>query len=227
MLSFTKLAQETFDQHNLLRNSPTSFIPDLEALLPLFKGQVLHRPNEIPLRTNEGPSAIKECIQFLKAQKPLPSLQWVPEMAQAAQDHAEDIGPKGIVGHSGSDGSSMSSRLEKYGEWESCVGENIDFGGKNSREVVCNLIVDDGVGSRGHRKNIFNPSYKNCGVGAQKHTAYKTCIVIDYAGGYTRKGEKPRDTGYGGYGASDGGKKVDYDYGKPGQFSDVKGILYI
>ena len=136
MVSFGKLTQETFDAHNQLRANPQSFIPDLEGLLKLFKGQVMHKPGEIPLMTNEGPGAIKECIQFLRAAKSLPLFQGVDEMARAAQDHADDIGPKNIAGHSGSDGSSMTSRLEKYGDWESCVGENIDFGGKTGREVV-------------------------------------------------------------------------------------------
>lgn len=194
MFPSKSLSQETFDEHNKLRQDPRSFIKDLEAMIPLFKGSVLHRPGEIPLMTNEGPSAITECIAFLKKASPLPPFTLVPELSQAAQDHADDIGPKGISGHTGSNGSSMSSRIEKYGNWESCVGENIDFGGKTGREVVVNLIIDDGVSSRGHRKNIFNPGYRVCGVGAQKHTTYRTCIVIDYAGGFTKKGAAPKFT---------------------------------
>ncbi len=50
------------------------------------------------LSTNEGPSAYKEAIEFLKKASPLPSLKWSDEMARAASDHANDIGPKNIVG---------------------------------------------------------------------------------------------------------------------------------
>jgi uncharacterized protein YkwD len=44
-------------------------------------------------------------------------MTWSDEMTKAAKDHAKDIGPKGITGHTGSDGSSMNSRLERYGGW--------------------------------------------------------------------------------------------------------------
>jgi len=196
-MQIADLVKDTFNQQNLLRSSPDSFIPDLEALLKLFKGNVLHRPGEIPLMTNEGPGALKECISFLRTAKPLPIMTWSDEMSKAAQGHADDIGPKSIVGHSGSDGSTMSSRLEKYGDWEDCLGENIDFGGKTGREVICNLMVDDGNATRGHRKNIFNGNYRVCGVGAQKHGAYKICVVLDYAGGYCKKGQQPKDDGFG------------------------------
>jgi len=46
--------------------------------------------------------------------------------------------------------------------------------------------------SRGHRENIFNESFKFCGVGAFTHTVYKTAIVFDFAGGLKGKStEKP------------------------------------
>lgn len=206
-----QLILDTFEEHNKLRKSPQSFIPDLEATLKLFKGQVLHRPGEIALMTNEGPSAITDCISFLKSASPLAPFSLVQELAQAAQDHADDIGPKGIVGHGGSNGSTMSSRIEKYGDWESTVGENIDFGGKTGRDVVINLIVDDGNMGRGHRKNIFNPKFKVMGVGAQKHTAYRTCIVIDYAGGFSKKGAGGGVGGFGFGGVKGGDQPFGYD----------------
>lgn len=49
------------------------------------------------------------------------------------------------------------------------------------------LVVDDGVPNRGHRHNIFNPSYKIVGIGAYYHSEYRICVVLDYAGGFIKK----------------------------------------
>jgi len=140
------------------------------------------------LITNEGPNAIKELIDFLKAQKPMAAFTWNEEISMSAQDHASDIGPKGICGHDGSDGSDMTGRIERYGEWESTIGENIDFGSDNADDVIISLMTDDGNASRGHRKNIFNPTFKVTGVGCSNHSQYGHCTVLDYAGGHHKKG---------------------------------------
>lgn len=42
-------------------------------------------------------------------------------------------------------------------------------------------MVDDGVSSRGHRNNIFNPKFNLAGIGIASHRTYGICTVIDYA----------------------------------------------
>jgi uncharacterized protein YkwD len=64
------------------------------------------------------------------------------------------------------------------------VAENISAGEDDARMVVIQLLVDDGVPSRGHRKNLFNPDLHQAGAGAASHTEYGTVCVIDYADGF-------------------------------------------
>lgn len=91
-------------------------------------------------------------------------------MTRSAADHANDIGPKGISGHTGSDGSSMSDRISRYGDWMGKIGENIDFGGKTAKDVVLSLLVDDGVSNRGHRGSVMSSEYVKVGIACAKHS---------------------------------------------------------
>ena len=54
-------------------------------------------------------------------------LRWSPELAKAAKEHAEDIGPKGIMSHEGSNGSTVKDRLQRHGKIINCYGENLSF----------------------------------------------------------------------------------------------------
>ena len=115
-------------------------------------------------------------------------MTWSNEIAKAAMDHANDIGPKGQTSHDGSDGNSLSDRLKRYGAPVSSYGENLSFGQDKALDVVVQLLVDDGVPGRGHRTNIFNPAFKVLGSATGQHKAYTYMTCIDYAGGYTLPG---------------------------------------
>lgn len=65
--------------------------------------------------------------------------------------------------------------------------------GQNPREALCNLLVDDGKTSRSHRKRLFDPIFRLCGVGArqQKTSKWNVCVVVNYAVGIAKKGTYP------------------------------------
>ncbi|KAM3127860.1 hypothetical protein pb186bvf_020050 [Paramecium bursaria] len=189
-LDFKDVAQQAFDYLNLIRQNPKAAIPKLEQTLTYFKGDVIYFPGKkAGLRTNEGTKVFKECIEFLKKQKPLPPLQRNPLLDKAAQDHVNDTGPKGVVGHTGADKSTMSDRIERYVEWSGNIGENISYGEETGEDIVSQLIVDDGVMSRGHRNNCFSPDYKQVGIAVGTHKQYTTQAVFDFASTSAPKGQ--------------------------------------
>ena len=88
---------------------------------------------------------------------PLAQFKISKGLTLAARDHCYDIGPSGGASHTGSDGSTMAQRIEKYGTWHRAISENISFSEMTGRNIVLQFIIDDGNVSRSHRRNIFNP----------------------------------------------------------------------
>lgn len=82
------------------------------------------------------------------------------------------MGPSGATGHTGLDGSSPFDRIARYTTMEVTAGENIDYGDKEPIEVIIALAIDDGVSTRGHRTNLFNPGYAKVGIFTGSHKVY-------------------------------------------------------
>jgi uncharacterized protein YkwD len=130
-----QISAECFAWTNKVRANPQSVIPDLQERLKHFNGNV-YTGGGFNLRTNEGPKVINELIAQLQSQKALPLLTREPGLDSACLDHCVDIGPRGLCSHDGSNGSTMTSRINKYGKWSSGAGECISFGQKTGKDVV-------------------------------------------------------------------------------------------
>ena len=166
------------------RVRPKAYAKHLRELRPCFEGSLWSRPGRVPLRTEEGVAALDEAIAFLESARPLGPLRFNEGLARAARLHARDIGPRGSLEHTGSDGSRLSDRLNRLGRWHGIIAENISTGEDEARQVVIQLLVDDGVAGRGHRKNLFNPDLHQAGAGSAAHRDYRVVTVIDYADGF-------------------------------------------
>src|SRR6266404_8741726 len=141
-----------------------------------------------PYHMIEQGRAVDEAVRFLQKTRPLQPLTLSSGMSRAAADHcAEQV--EGQLGHDGGDRSSPGDRINRYGSWSTTWGENISYSRKTTREVVLALIIDDGVRSRGHRKNIFNPKFNYAGAAFGLHARYRTVCTIDFAGGYAERAE--------------------------------------
>ncbi len=167
-----------------VRVRPKAYARHLRELRDCFEGTLWKRPGRTPLRTEEGLAAYDEAIAFLESTRPVGPLRFNEGLARAARRHAEDIGPRGALEHLGSDGSRLSDRLNRLGSWQGLIAENIGTLEVDPRQVVIQLLVDDGVPSRGHRHNLFNPDLHQAGAGTAPHRDYRVVTVIDYADGF-------------------------------------------
>jgi len=180
---------EVLIEMNLARTNPKKYIEFLKERRGYYQkeGYYLLPNSNIRMLTNEGVSAVDEAIRVLSKQKPVGPLSLSKGMSMGAKDHVDDTGPRGLTGHYGTDKSSPFDRIDRYGKWKSTAGENISYGETLGRHVVLQLIIDDGVPSRGHRTNLYNPDFKVTGIACGAHKVYRTMCVIDYAGGYVEK----------------------------------------
>jgi len=112
-------------------------------------------------------------------------------MSRAAADHCADQAGGGMS-HKGRDRSSTGDRISRYGTWSGAWGENLSCGRRGARETVIALIVDDGLRSRKHRHNIFNPGFNYAGAAVGSHAQYRTICSIEFASGYAEGGEIAR-----------------------------------
>ncbi|PKL08267.1 MAG: CAP domain-containing protein [Spirochaetae bacterium HGW-Spirochaetae-7] len=178
---------ETVAELNMARTQPGTYAGLLREYRKSIRGMYFERPGEVTVVLNEGAKAVDEAIAFLERQKPVSALSLSRGLSLAAMDHAKDRGRTGQTGHGGSDRSTMDTRIKRYGTWKKTAGENIAYGAVTARDIVIQLIVDDGVPSRGHRNNIFNPEFLVVGIAFGSHPGYRTVCVQDFAGEYEER----------------------------------------
>jgi hypothetical protein len=134
----------------------------------------------------QGPAADgaarAEAIDFLLRQAPLPPLTMDDELSAAALEHVADQGPSGKVGHDGPAGEAFDARIRRHGVAADVAAENIAYGPSQARDVVRELIIDSGVPSRGHRRNLFHDGLLSAGVACGPHRDFGAMCVMDFAG---------------------------------------------
>lgn len=181
------MEKEIVSEMNLARTNPQQYAAYLEEWKKYYMGNRFQQPGKNAIVTNEGLSAVDEAIRFLRSTNPLPPFGVSKGMSLGAKDHAKDLGMTGGTGHKGSDGSLTEDRVNRYGNWENAIGENITYDTGTARDAVIALIIDDGNPNRGHRKNIFNSNYNVTGVALGERSMMGTLYVITYAGGFAEK----------------------------------------
>lgn len=166
-----------------MRTNPQAYAKRLEAVKASYRGKLRILADGTRLETQEGVRAVDEAIRALRSQRPLGALELSTCLGASAAEHVRDLGPKGLMSHSGSKGESFEHRLLRYAPNASAFAENIAFGPASASEVVMDLLIDDGVPGRGHRHNLLDPSFQEMGVACGPHATFRSMCVMDFASG--------------------------------------------
>jgi len=189
---YAEKARNIFNLINKFRANPRELARHLERLKKYLdtSTNILSEPDKIQIQMVEGEEVFNEAINYLKNLRPLPPFQWEEALAQSAQEHVDDIGPKGLLLYQSSDGTEPEERITKYGEYKDSLGENIDFGPNDAIGVIVSLTLDDGEEERPHRDNLFKNDYKKIGIACGPHqTEFQMC-VMDLAYDFIPKGQE-------------------------------------
>ena len=181
--NYQQKAKNIFNLINKYRINPSLLANHLQNLKNYLdkSTNVLSEPNKIQIQMVEGEEVFNEAISFLKKLPSLPVLKWDNNLAASAQEHVNDIGPKGLLLYQSSDGTEPEERIGKYGKFVESLGENIDFGPNDEMGVIVSLTLDDGEQQRPHRDNLFKTDYKKVGIACGPHkTEFQMC-VMDFA----------------------------------------------
>ena len=187
-IDYEGIEKEIYKEQNELRKNPKSYIEKLKDSLKYYQNNILSKDGEIPIPTYEGVEAVKDAINFLQNQKPVPELVYSKDISLSCKDIIEDIGPKGLVTHEGTEAKNIYNRIEKYCEWDGVLAENLDFGFKKPENIIMNMLIDDGDENRYQRKNLFYPDFKYVGIAVGPHRDYGFCVAIEYALNIREKG---------------------------------------
>ena len=160
-------AEEVLKIMNEVRTDPQSFLNG--RLLPYLKEHEL-----------ENNSYAKSLVSELKIAKPVNALHSSPVLEKLAKGHAIDMGEKGKIGHESSNGTTFVDRVRKKIK-TGMIAENCDYGNAEALDIVMSLLIDDGITSLGHRKNILHPTLQYVGIAIEKHKTYRVNCVMDFA----------------------------------------------
>ena len=171
--ALSKDQKELILLHNLARMNPQLFE---RTFVQRYLGQHYNS------RDDRNNPYIRSLISDLKSAKPVAPVFPHPDLLKASIYHAKDLSSNDVFMHSSSDGTPFGERIDRFMDRRGMIGENCQAGLKQPLDCFMSLLIDEGVESLGHRKNILNGSYESIGIGIVDPDDKWKIWVFDFAG---------------------------------------------
>ncbi|MHB1921085.1 MAG: CAP domain-containing protein [Chitinophagaceae bacterium] len=191
----------TLSCHTLQSNPekiPSTPVADGRVTLLPEEAQVLHYVNELRQHPQSfyiryvrpyiqkhpefPPYYTRSLRRELESSAPIPALRISSVMEKTAAYQANDLrryqGRR--LDHTSSNGMTFEDRMRRAGV--GCAAENLYSADRTSAlQMVLDLLIDYGVSSLGHRKNLLNPMYKSVGISLAHYYGGGTIMVQDFS----------------------------------------------
>lgn len=126
----------------------------------------------------EAESLKKELLSI----SPLSTYRFSSQLADLALEHASDLSDHATqISHVDSKGRTFPQRM-KIGGVTKCAAENIYTGKNDGLLALIMLMLDIGLESAGHRKNILNPNLVNMGLSIRPRKDGEGIILVQVFG---------------------------------------------
>ena len=189
----SEIEKAVLDEVNTARREPQKYIEYLEIYKKSLHKNLLILPDGNRIVMTEGLTAINDALSDLKKMSPINLLTASNGLTAVASDQLKDLQENVTLGHKGKDGSLLDVRMLKFGTVGVNYAENISYGADKARDIVLAFIIDDGVKSRAHRKNIFSSDFNIFGVACGKEKRGEFLCVTEFADSFSER-EKPLGT---------------------------------
>ena len=161
---------------NALRTNPKEYANKVAESKIFFKdnSNIWKHPNaKAGIKTEEGPKAYDEAINFLKTKAvAVAALTPSKGLNKIAADFLTEFQKNADANIE------IDTIVSKYGDFTGNFRRLIQFGSESPEQIIINLVVCDGDKSRGHRDALLADNLKRVGVAHGTHDTYRNCTVI-------------------------------------------------
>jgi len=110
----------------------------------------------------------KSLIKTLNTMAPVSALTFDKKAFESATCFAKEQSISGEIGHD-------RKNCKSY-----FYGECCSYGMSTGKNIIVQLLIDEGVESLGHRKICLSSGYSAVGIAFNKHKTYGFCCVLDF-----------------------------------------------